>query len=180
VPTSGGLTDTVAMVPSSVPTTRVTASLERLRRATFVVLLLLLIQFALGIAANLYVTVPIHHPGAGASDYFTGSLRSLGWALHAAPIALAAHAALGLLLVLAAAGLIFQAARVRRRLLVAAASLGTGCVIGAGFNGASFLDYAMNVSSLIMALLFALAMLCYLTIIYAIPGRQGGAGTAAG
>ena len=42
-------------------------------------------------------------------------------------------------------------------------------MIGAGFNGLSFLDYSQNLNSLIMALLFALAMLCYLSIIYTTP-----------
>jgi hypothetical protein len=152
-----------------VPNNSVRPRVERVRRATFLILVLLLIQLGLGIAANLYVTVPKHHPGAGASDYLTGSLHSLGWALRHAPAVLTAHAALGLLIVIAAIGLIVQAARQSRRYLVAAATLGAGCVIGAGFNGASFLDYHKNVSSLIMSLLLALAMLCYIAIIYTIP-----------
>jgi hypothetical protein len=42
-------------------------------------------------------------------------------------------------------------------------------VIGAGFNGASFLDYNKTTNSLIMALPFALAMLYYIAIIYELP-----------
>ena len=50
-------------------------------------------------------------------------------------------------------------------------------MIGAGFNGLSFLDDGKNVNSLIMALLFALAMLCYLSIMYATPaGTSAAAG----
>lgn len=153
-------------MPTSVDPVRV----QRVRRAALVMLVLLLIQFALGIAANLYVTVPAHHPGARPSDYFGGSLHSLGWALHHSAAILAAHTALGILMVLAAVGLVAQTAALRRRGLVAAAALGALCVIGAGFNGASFLDYNKNLNSLIMALLFALAMLCYLSIIYVTPG----------
>jgi hypothetical protein len=98
-------------------------------------LVLLLIQFALGISSNLYVAVPAHPPGARPSNYFGGSLASLGWALHHAAAVLAAPTALGFPVVLAAVGLVVQAARG----LVAAAALGALCLIGAGFNGASFL-----------------------------------------
>jgi hypothetical protein len=67
------------------------------------VLVLLLGQFAIGMAVNLYVVVPPHHPGAHPVNYFTGSVHSLGWAIGSGPAVLAAHAALGLFLVLAAA-----------------------------------------------------------------------------
>jgi hypothetical protein len=39
--------------------------------------------------------------------------------------------------------------------------LGALCILGAGFNGGSFLDYNANLSSYLMALLFAAAVLCY-------------------
>jgi hypothetical protein len=40
---------------------------------------------------------------------------------------------------------------------------GALAVIGAGFNGASFVDYGHAFSSMIMAGLWALALACYLT-----------------
>lgn len=42
-------------------------------------------------------------------------------------------------------------------------------ILGAGLNGGSFLDYNKDVSSYLMALLFAAAVLCY-TVILALPG----------
>ncbi len=42
-------------------------------------------------------------------------------------------------------------------------------IVGARFNGASFLDFNENVSSLIMALLFAAAARCYIALIYRLP-----------
>jgi hypothetical protein len=44
--------------------------------------------------------------------------------------------------------------------------LGGLLVIGAGFNGASFLDFGGNISSLIMALLAFAAVACYVTAPY--------------
>ena len=43
------------------------------------------------------------------------------------------------------------------------AALGALAIIGAGFNGASFLDYGHAFSSMIMAGLWALALACYIT-----------------
>ena len=34
---------------------------------------LLLVQYLLGMVVNVYVVLPTRHPGAGASDYFTGA-----------------------------------------------------------------------------------------------------------
>lgn len=146
----------------------------RIRRATLVLLLLLLIQFILGISNNLYVKIPAHHPGAQPADYFSGSARSVGWAFGHGAVVLAAHAGLGILLVLAAIGLVVQSVRLRRRSRTTLATIGALCVIGAGFNGASFLDFNKNLNSLLMALLFAAAMLCYLLVIYLEPGDSGG------
>ena len=51
-------------------------------------------------------------------------------------------------------------------------------IIGAGFNGASFLNYGNDISSMIMAGLWALALASYLTGLYlaaraAIQPRSG-------
>ncbi len=48
-------------------------------------------------------------------------------------------------------------------------------VIGAGVNGASFLDFTNNVSSLLMALLALGALSCYLVALNGVAGRRYGA-----
>jgi hypothetical protein len=50
--------------------------------------------------------------------------------------------------------------------------LGALLVIGAGFNGASFLDFNDNVSSLLMALLALGALSCYMVGLYLLPGNR--------
>lgn len=129
------------------------------------VLVLLLAQFAIGMAVNLYAHIAANHPGAHPRNYFSGSLRSVGWAIASGPTELAAHAALGLFLVLAAIIVVALAIGTRRRATTVAALLGAGCIIGAGFNGASFLDFDHAISSLIMSLLFALATLAYVAVL---------------
>ena len=51
-----------------------------------------------------------------------------------------------------------------------AAVLGALFILGAGFNGASFLNYNHDANSYVMALLFAAAVLCY-SVILALPGN---------
>jgi membrane-associated PAP2 superfamily phosphatase len=85
---------------------------------------------------------------------------------------LAAHALLGFALVAAALTALLSAVRLRNARTIAVTSAGAVFVIGAGFNGASFLDFASNTSSLIMAMLFALATLAYATILYVLPPQH--------
>jgi hypothetical protein len=137
----------------------------RLRRACLATLLLLVLQFVLGIATNLFVTVPEHHAGAHPHSYLSGSVHSIGWAFAHGAAVLVAHTLLGFVLVLSALGVFVQAMRFdrRRRFL---ALFGWACIVGAGFNGASFLDFVDNSSSFIMALLFAVALSSYVLLLY--------------
>jgi hypothetical protein len=142
-----------------------------LRWMVLVTAVLVLAQSGIGMVVNLYVTIPSHHPGADPANYFTGSYRSVAWAVSAPIAALASHAGLGLLLVLVAAGVAVRALVLRAGWVAAWLVAGALLVIGAGFNGASFLDHNLNVSSLIMALLAFASLLCYLIALYLLPSQ---------
>jgi hypothetical protein len=126
-------------------------------------ILLVLVQSGLGMDVNLYVAVPAHHPGAHSANYFTGSLHSVAWAIGHGAAMLAVHATLGLALVVLVVGTAVRAWRSGRRAIGGWSALGGLFVIGAGFNGASFLDFAHDINSLIMALLALAAIGCYAT-----------------
>jgi len=149
-------------------------SAPRLIAVNLAACLLLLVQFLLGMVANLYITLPAHHPGANASDYFAGIGSSLGWLIGQGPGWAAVHAALGLALVVAALANVVFTWRRGGRLIIATAVLGALFIIGAGFNGASFVIYGHDISSLIMSVLWALAVACYLTGLYLVarPPRR--------
>lgn len=137
-----------------------------LRRLVLSAALLLLIQAGIGMVVNLYVTIPARHPGARPSNYLSGSFHSVAWALAHGAIALAVHASLGLalaVLVIAIAIRSFLSPSWPVRVWAIVAGL---LVIGAGFNGASFLDFNDNISSLIMALLALAAVACYAVVLY--------------
>ena len=124
---------------------------------------LLLIQYLLGMVVNVYVVLPGRHPGAGAGDYFSGAAAGLAWLIADGPAWAAAHAAFGMALAAAALAAVAVAWRRGSTAGTAASIIGALAVIGAGFNGASFVDYGHAFSSMIMAGLWALALACYLT-----------------
>lgn len=125
--------------------------------------LLLLIQYLLGMVVNIFVVLPTRHPGANAANYFSGSASGFGWLISSGPAWAAAHAAFGVALVVAALAAIALTWRTGRRAGRTVAVLGALAIIGAGFNGVSFLTYGKAFSSMIMAGLWALALACYLT-----------------
>ena len=127
------------------------------------VCVLLLAQYLVGIVVNVSVVLPARHPGAEASNYFSGVASGLGWVISAGPGWVAAHAALGLALAVAALAAIPLTWRHGGRSGQVVSVLGALAIIGAGFNGASFLNYGKSFSSLIMAGLWALAAACYVT-----------------
>src|ERR1700722_20967482 len=112
-------------VPTGTPATgadgRLTTSrINALRRASFAAVVMLVVQFALGIYVNLYVTVPSADHGHG-----------FGQAIANGPAGLTLHIVLGLLLILAALGFLVQAIAAPRPALTAAAVLGLVTMIGA-------------------------------------------------
>ncbi len=132
-------------------------------------ILVLLVQASVGMVVNLNVRVPARHPGARPSDYVTGSFQSVAWAIGHGAAALAIHAALGLAVVVLALAAAVLAARRAGRSLKALTSLGGLLVLGAGFNGASFLDYGHDTNSLIMALLCFAAIAAYVLALASEP-----------
>ncbi|MGC8488196.1 MAG: hypothetical protein ACP5QO_08250 [Clostridia bacterium] len=138
----------------------VTGRGRSLRGHTLALLFLLVMEFLIGMWVNLFVKIPPHHPGVSPS-YFAGVAGGVPWALLHGPLVLQLHVALGLIL-----GLMGIAHLVR---LIR--DLGAGrlwwSVVGllglssAAGNGASFLNYGHNFSSMLMSVGFALALVGY-------------------
>jgi hypothetical protein len=146
---------------------------SRLLAVNFVACLLLLIQYLLGMAVNIYVALPARHPGAGATNYLAGAASGVAWVIPHGPAWAAAHAAYGLALLLAALASI-TLTRGHSRAAIATSVLGALAILGAAFNGASFLNYEHAFSSMIMAGLWALALACYLTGMFVAARHAGG------
>jgi len=137
-----------------------------LRRRTAATLGLLMVQFLVGMAVNLYVTTPTHHAGAGSGPYLSGALASVLWSFSSGLPLLIVHVVIGILLLLSGVELVVHAVRSRRGAsMVWLAAGGLTAILFAGFNGASFLKYDQNISSMLMAVGFAVAVACYAVIL---------------
>ena len=111
--------------------------------------MLLIIQFALGTAVNLYVTLPDHK--AFFSTVFGSAL-------------LTAHVIVAVALLGAAISALVRAIRARR--VIVPTAVGLAAVLGAAATGAAFTSTQNNGASLAMALAAAAAMACYLAAIF--------------
>ena len=134
---------------------------SRLRTLTAIILVLLAAQFLVGMLVNLFEQVPAVHPGANAPEYFSGVVQGVAWALLHAPLWLQVHSILGLLLFLAALILIGFAIAARWRAWIIISVIGLFGIMAGGFNGASFMNYGHDLSSLLMSLGFLLATIPY-------------------
>src|SRR6516162_9398616 len=119
------MTGSQAVAPPS--TQKMQARQAGLRQASLAIVIVLIVQFALGISVNLYVTLPAAgHPGH--SSWFGNG------------VLLALHATLGMILVLAAVFVLVRAIMARNTALIVTSAAGLVAIILAFFFGASFTD----------------------------------------
>jgi hypothetical protein len=143
-----------------------------LRRLSLALVFLCLSQFLLGMQINLFISIPRSHPGSSGSDYLVRAYQSVLWALSHG-VVLASHAGLGILILLLALWLALAAFRAPGAGLRWVSVLGLLAVLAAGFNGASYLSYHQDYSSMIMAAGFAVAVLCFSWVIYRAGAPRG-------
>lgn len=140
------------------------------RRLSLVLIGLCLIQFLLGMVLNLFVAITRHHPGARGSDYFGRAFQSVLWAVSHGGF-LAFHVGLGLLLFLASLRLAAAVFGVPGSGVRTVGVLGAVSVLAAGINGASFLNFNEDFSSMIMASLFAVAVFCFSWVLFRVSSE---------
>ena len=71
-----------------------------LRRRTAATLVVLAVQFVVGMSVNLYVTIPTPHPGAGSGPYLSGALSGVLWSFTSGLPLLIVHVVIGIVLLL--------------------------------------------------------------------------------
>ncbi|HEY3873560.1 MAG TPA: hypothetical protein VGM10_34705 [Actinocrinis sp.] len=138
---------------------------RRLRIASLVSLVLLLIEYLLGMGVNIFVKVPAADQGASIP-------AAIGKAMSNGPGGLAAHAGVGLLLVVNVTVVLILSFRVRPRLVPISSALAFLCVLGAAVSGARFVGNGDNGSSMAMATLTGVAIACYAANLFALGGRR--------
>jgi hypothetical protein len=121
-----------------------------LRPVCLAALVMLVVQYGVGVFLNLYVPVP-------ASDAHASIFSEIA----TAPLALTVHALLGLALIGTAILLVARAVGVGDRLLAVLAAAGLTAIGGAFGAGEIFVRNGMPGASLAMAVLTGVALLCY-------------------
>jgi O-antigen/teichoic acid export membrane protein len=143
------------------PADKAARRISGLQKNSLAISVMLLAQYGLGMGVNLYAQVP-------RADRGRGLAVAVGRALSNPPAVLAIHAALGLLLLVAAVSVLYRAVLARHRWAVAASVAGLLSIAGAAFSGASFADHGHPGASMAMAVLTAVALLCYLLNLFAL------------
>jgi hypothetical protein len=144
--------------------TTATARLARVRRGSLAALVLLVVQYGIGMYVNLYVTVPRGDHGGG-----------LGRAIANGPAMLSTHAVLGLALALVAIGVLVQAVMARHLAAIVLSALGLLALVAASAAGASFTSSGDAADSMGMAVMTGVALLCYAVNLYGLrPAGQRG------
>jgi hypothetical protein len=146
------MTDT----PIAATATAAGARLARVRRAATGAVFMLIIEFILGIIYNLYGTAPTSAKPIG--------MFSNAW--------LALHVIMGILLVLAAIGLVVQAVRTSSGLAKGMSVVGLIGIIAAFGAGVGFTRNGDAGSSLGMALAFAVSLACYVILLIRLPSGE--------
>ena len=130
-----------------------TARLARMRISSLGAVAMLIVQFILGVIYNLYGTAPTPK-------------KSIG--LFSSPD-LALHVILGILLVIAAVGQLVRAIGTRHKLAIWLSAVGLLAIVAAGFAGLGFTGSGAAGASLGMSLAFAVALACYVVLVFALP-----------
>lgn len=136
--------------------------LSALRANVMAAVVMLLIQYALGMSVNLYATLP-------ASDQGKSVLPGFAAAVGKGPTILTLHALLGTLLLLTAAAAVIRSVRFAASAPSALTIVALASILVAWLSGSAFVGDQKNAGSLVMALATALALLCYALVIFLIP-----------
>jgi hypothetical protein len=143
------------------PGTSPAAAPGRIRAASLVVLVLLVVEYGIGMYVNLYVTVPKADQGGG-----LGSVISNG------PATISIHAVLGLVLGLGALAVLVRSIIVRHWGLIALSVVGLLAMILASVMGTSFTSTGDASDSMGMSVMTGIALLCYAGILYLLRSRR--------
>jgi hypothetical protein len=140
-----------------------TRTLDGLRTNSFAAVVMLLIEFALGVGVNLYATLP-------ASDHGKGLLPAFGRAVTGGPIILTLHALLGTILLITGVSAVVRAALTHQPVLMTVTGIALLAIIVAWLSGSRFVGDMANGSSFAMAIATGVTILCYALILFIVPG----------
>jgi hypothetical protein len=135
-----------------------TLRIRGLRANALAAVVMLLIQYCLGISVNLYSTLPAANHG---KPLFGGFASAVG----NGPVLLSLHALLGTLLLITSTAALIRSVRLQGPPLIGLAAIALAAIITAWLSGSEFVGHMQNGASLAMAFATATAILCYVLVI---------------
>jgi hypothetical protein len=133
-----------------------------LRANCLAAVVMLLLEFGLGMWVNLYGHLP-------ASDHGRSTFGAFGRAVANGPVGLSLHAVLGTLLLVTGIGAVVRAVLTGRRPIIALNGVALLAILAAWGSGAKFVGDMANSASLTMALATGVALLCYSIVLFLAP-----------
>ena len=134
-----------------------------LRANSLAALVMLLLEYGLGIWVNLYGQLPASDNGASLPAAF-------GRAVAGGPVGLSIHAVLGVVLILSAVSAVVRSFQARRPVLIGAALAGLAAVIIAALSGARFVGHGTDATSMSMAIAAGVAIGAYALMLFLSAG----------
>jgi hypothetical protein len=142
----------------SIPPITSATAVRGLRANSFAAVVILLVEYGLGIWVNLYGRLP-------ASDHGANLAAGFGRAVAGGPAGLSIHAVLGAVLVVSAAIALARSILIRRVTLIALTSVGLLSIAAAALSGARFVGNGDNASSMTMAVAAGTAIGAYALVL---------------
>jgi hypothetical protein len=137
-------------------------TLNGLRINSFAGIVMLLIEFGLGIGVNLYATLPATGSTGSLSSAFSESVTG-------GPVVLTLHAVLGTLLLFTGISALVRAIVLRRRWVIGVTTIALLAIVVAWLSGSKFVEGQTTAASLSMALATAVTILCYAFLLFVLP-----------
>jgi hypothetical protein len=134
------------------------ARMTGLRANSFAAIVILLIEYGLGVWVSLYGHLP-------ASDQGVSIATGFAQAVSEGPAGLSIHAVLGAILVISAVTAVVRAALVRRPVMVGATAVGLAAIVAAALSGAGFVGDGSDGASMSMAVAAGVAIGAYALVL---------------
>jgi|GEM_PF-599936 len=122
---------------------------------------LLIAQYILGMVLDIFVDLPVTHPGSSGGTYLSRTWDGFIWALTSGGPALASHVGTATLLVLGGIATLGFAVAGHSKVWIIAASFGLLGVVLALLNGIEFINTGQDKHSFAMAMAFMIALVSY-------------------
>ena len=136
--------------------------LNALRTTSFAAVVMLLLEFGLGVGVNLYATLP-------ATDHGKSLFPAFGSAVTGGPVVLAANAILETILFITGVSAVVRASATRHSALIAITGVAFLGIVVAWLSGARFVGTMANGASLTIAIATGVSLLCYALVLYIVP-----------